>query len=235
MDNTSNPEENGAAVPTGEEICSDGSEIRACARGHGFRGRRCRSGLGARGQATGAGAGYPNVVEEVPSHLQIQNDHQKEWLRFSTTHINLGPGNLQIRGGGQIAPCTIDGIDYDQCTVATQEVLDSAGNVALTHPAGVAFFHPEHNHWHQSAVAAFKIATGDPASPGGCSQTACGTEIAAGVKIIFASSTSSSPASPARRRRLCRGATSSATAIFRASRPAGPTSTTNRRPCRSSR
>ena len=25
---------------------------------------------------------------------------QKEWLRFSTTHINLGPGNLQIRGGG---------------------------------------------------------------------------------------------------------------------------------------
>jgi hypothetical protein len=178
---------------------------------------------------------YPNVVEEVPSHLQIQNDHQKEWLRFSTTHINLGPGNLQIRGGGQIAPCTIDGIDYEQCTVATQEVLDSAGNVALTHPAGVAFFHPEHNHWHQSAVAAFKIATGDPASPGGCSQTACGTEIAAGVKIIFASSTSSSPASPARRRRLCRGATSSATAIFRASRPAGPTSTTNRRPCRSSR
>ena len=128
---------------------------------------------------------YPNVVEEVPSHLQIQNDHQKEWLRFSTTHINLGPGNLQIRGGGQIAPCTIDGIHYDQCTVATQEILDAVGNVALTHPAGVAFFHPEHNHWHQSAVAAFKITTGDPASLGGCSQTACGTEIAAGVKITF--------------------------------------------------
>ena len=128
---------------------------------------------------------YPNVVEEVPSHLQIQNDHQQEWLRFSTTHINLGPGNLQIRGGGQIAPCTIDGIQYEQCTVATQEILDAAGNVALTHPAGVAFFHPEHNHWHQSAVAAFKITTGDPASPGGCSQTACGTEIATGVKITF--------------------------------------------------
>src|SRR6266516_2765429 len=128
---------------------------------------------------------YPDVVEEVPSHLQIQNDHQREWLRFSTTHINLGPGNLQIRGGGQIAPCTIDGIAYDQCTVATQEILDSAGNVVLTHPAGVAFFHPEHNHWHQSAVAAFKITTGDPASPGGCSQAACGPEIATGVKITF--------------------------------------------------
>ena len=23
----------------------------------------------------------------------------------------------------------------------------------MTHPAGVALFHPEHNHWHQSAVA----------------------------------------------------------------------------------
>ena len=140
---------------------------------------------------------YPNVVEEVPSHLQIQNDHQREWLRFSTTHINLGPGNLQIRGGGQIAPCTIDGIHYDQCTVATQEILDSAGNVVLTHPAGVAFFHPEHNHWHQSAVAAFKITTGDPASPGGCSQTACGRRSRPASRSPSASSTSSSPASPA--------------------------------------
>ena len=68
---------------------------------------------------------YPNVVEQVPRHLAIQNDHQQEWLRFTTTHINLGPGNLQIRGGGQIAPCDIDGIHYDQCTVATQELLDA--------------------------------------------------------------------------------------------------------------
>jgi len=58
--------------------------------------------------ARGAGAPgpplYPDVVEVVPSHLQIQNDHQREWLRFSTTHLNVGAGNLQIRGGGQIAP-----------------------------------------------------------------------------------------------------------------------------------
>ena len=119
---------------------------------------------------------YPDVVEEVPSHLQIENDHQREWLRFSTTHINVGAGNLQIRGGGQVAPCVIDGIPYDQCTIATQEILDSAGTVVATHPAGVAFFHPEHNHWHQSAVASFKIMSGDPVT---------GTEIATGVKITF--------------------------------------------------
>ena len=119
---------------------------------------------------------YPDVIEALPDHLGIQNDHQREWLRFTTTHINIGPGNLQIRGGGQIYPCDIDGIHYDQCTVATQEILDANGNVALTHPAGVAFFHPEHNHWHQSAVAAFKIKTGDPLT---------GKEIATGVKITF--------------------------------------------------
>ena len=139
-------------------------------------------------RATDASAGaplYPNVVEEIPSHLHIQNDHQREWLRFSTTHINLGPGNLQIRGGGQVAPCSIDGVVYEQCTIATQEILDSAKNVVLTHPAGVAFFHPEHNHWHQAGVAAFRIMTGNPSSPGGCSQASCGTELVAGVKITF--------------------------------------------------
>jgi hypothetical protein len=119
---------------------------------------------------------YPNVVEQVPHHLGIQNDHQREWLRFTTTHINLGPGDLQIRGGGQIAPCDIDGIHYDQCTVATQELLDANRNVVMTHPAGVSFFHPEHNHWHQSGVAAFAIKTDNPYT---------GRQVATGVKITF--------------------------------------------------
>jgi hypothetical protein len=133
------------------------------------------SATGAATKPTGAPL-YPNVVEALPDHLQIQNDHQREWLRFTTTHINLGPGNLQIRGGGQIAPCTIDGIAYEQCTVATQEILDAAGNIVLRHPAGVAIFHPEHNHWHQSAVAEFKLMRGDPVG---------GTALATGVKITF--------------------------------------------------
>ena len=53
--------------------------------------------------AAAAGGGtpvLPDVIEEVPQHLQIQNTQQGEWLRFTTTHINVGAGNLQIRGGG---------------------------------------------------------------------------------------------------------------------------------------
>jgi len=55
---------------------------------------------------------YPDIVEQI-SHLQVQNEHQREMLRFSTTHINIGNGPLQIRGGGQVAPCVIDGTAYD--------------------------------------------------------------------------------------------------------------------------
>lgn len=117
---------------------------------------------------------YPDIVEQI-SHLQIQNEHQLEMLRFSTTHINLGNGPLQIRGGGQIAPCVIDGIAYDQCTLATQEILDSEGNIVESKPAGTALFHPEHNHWHQGGVAKFEVHKG----------VLDGPQIASGVKITF--------------------------------------------------
>lgn len=119
---------------------------------------------------------YPDIVEEVPSHLQIQNTKQREWLRFTTVHINVGQGNLQVRGGGQVEPCRIDGIDYDQCTVSTQELLDANRTVVATHPAGVALFHPEHNHWHQSSVAEFQVKKDDPVT---------GESVASGTKITF--------------------------------------------------
>jgi len=117
---------------------------------------------------------YPDVVEQI-SHLQIQNEHKREMLRFSTTHINIGDGPLQIRGGGQVAPCVIDGVAFAQCTIATQEILDVAGNIVQTHPAGVAIFHPEHNHWHQSAVALFEVRANAPNGPA----------VAAGTKTTF--------------------------------------------------
>ena len=134
---------------------------------------------GGSGAAKPAPAGnplYPDVLEAVPDHLQIQNTQQREWLRFTTVHINNGPGNLQIRGGGQVTSCTIDGISYDQCTVATQELLDANNRIVATNPAGVALFHPEHNHWHQSAVAEFQIRKDHPVT---------GPAVASGTKITF--------------------------------------------------
>jgi hypothetical protein len=117
---------------------------------------------------------YPDIVEQI-SHLQIQNEHKREMLRFSTTHINIGDGPLQVHGGGQVAPCDIDGVHLDQCTIATQEILDATGQIVLTHPAGVAFFHPQHNHWHQTAVALFEVRA----------DTVNGTRVVAGTKTTF--------------------------------------------------
>jgi hypothetical protein len=113
------------------------------------------------------GARLPDIIEEIPKHLGIWNVQQHEVLRFTTTHWNFGDGPLQVHGGGQVGPCEIDGVAYPQCTIATQEILDAAGDVVATQPAGVSLFHPEHNHWHQDAVAEFAIRTSPDGPPVG--------------------------------------------------------------------
>jgi Lysyl oxidase len=136
----------------------------------------------AEGEAAGTPL-YPDIIEEVPHHLQIQNTQQGEFLRFSTTHINVGAGNLQIRGGGEVAACVIDGEPFEQCTIATQELLDADGRIAASQPAGVALFHPEHNHWHQSDVAEFAI---KPAGVEGARlDPLAGEDLVTGTKVTF--------------------------------------------------
>ncbi len=105
----------------------------------------------------------PDITEEHPAHLNVKRAHQQEHLRFTTTHWNEGVGPLQIRGGGQTQPCTIEEAGEDIvsiCTYSTQEVLRADGEVVYTQPAGVAVFHPDHNHWHQDNVADFKLRSG---------------------------------------------------------------------------
>jgi hypothetical protein len=127
-------------------------------------------------EARALGGVLPDVIEEIPQHLQIQNTGQREFLRYSTTHWNFGDGPLEILGGGQVAACVIDGVPYAQCTYATQLIRSAAGDVVAQHPAGVAFFHPEHNHWHQNGVAFFAIRAalgGPPVGPTGYKTTFC--------------------------------------------------------------
>jgi hypothetical protein len=115
------------------------------------------------------GALLPDIVEEPPRHLGVQNNQQGEWLRFSSTHWNKGVGPLQIRGANQVAPCDLmesgQLVHYDQCTHAMQEVLDSKGAIVYSQSAGVAVFHVEHNHWHQNDVADFVLRAGSLTGP----------------------------------------------------------------------
>jgi hypothetical protein len=105
----------------------------------------------------------PDIVEEPPRHLNVQRSQKTEFLRFSSTHWNQGRGPLQIRGGGQTAPCQVqedDQIINTICTYSKQELLNAAGEVVFQSNAGVALFHPAHNHWHQDNVADFNIHRG---------------------------------------------------------------------------
>lgn len=127
-------------------------------------------------EAEALGGLVPDIVEAVPYQLGIHNQQQREVLRFTTIHWNVGQGHLQIRGGGQVGPCVIDGVNYDMCTHATQEILNADGEIVAQHPAGSAIYHPEHKHWHQNGVALFEIRatpTGPPVVPSGYKTTFC--------------------------------------------------------------
>ena len=106
--------------------------------------------------AQALGGLLPDIIDEIPKHLSVQNTRQREFLRFSTTHWNFGDGTLQIRGGGEESPCVVDGV-ATVCTFAMQEILNANGQIVALHPAGIALFHPEHNHWHQADVAEFAV------------------------------------------------------------------------------
>lgn len=102
----------------------------------------------------------PDITEEAPRHLNVQRAQKKEWLRFTSTHWNDGAGPLQIRGGGQVEPCQVEEngtLIQSVCTFSTQEILNASGQVVHKSPAGVAVFHPDHNHWHQDNVADFVL------------------------------------------------------------------------------
>lgn len=106
------------------------------------------------------GALLPDIVDGIPTHINIMNQQQREILRFTTEHINIGAGPLQVRRDNTVGACVLDDVSYDQCTQSIQEVLDASGEIVYTQNAGYALFHPDHNHWHQDKVADFVLRSG---------------------------------------------------------------------------
>lgn len=117
---------------------------------------------------TADGGLLPDITEERPQHLNIKRAQQREALRFSSTHWNEGEGPLQIHGGGNIEPCEVEEsgtILQSVCTHSFQEILNADREVVYSQSAGVAIFHPEHNHWHQDNVADFVLRAGSLDGP----------------------------------------------------------------------
>jgi hypothetical protein len=107
----------------------------------------------------GGGGLLPELRTVVPRHLGIQNQQQREYLRFANGVANLGPGPLRLRP--EPPPRTPDTFE----TTAVQEILDASGNLVEEHVAGTFVYHPEHNHWHIGDVALFEVRVGSPTGP----------------------------------------------------------------------
>lgn len=92
----------------------------------------------------------PNLQTVVPKHLQIQNEQQREILRFTNGIANRGPGPWRMR------PEPPPGTDT-LVTNAIQEILDADGDKVCEKLVSTFEFHPEHNHWHIGDVALFEV------------------------------------------------------------------------------
>ena len=91
---------------------------------------------------------FPDLRSAVPGQFTVQNDHQREYLRFSNLIANTGAGALRLRPEHDAA----SGI-----TTGYQEVFDVFGTMVVDEPVSEFVFHPAHNHWHITAVALFEI------------------------------------------------------------------------------
>jgi len=91
----------------------------------------------------------PDLETVVPKHLTIQNEHQREFLRFTNGVANRGAGDWRLRP--EPPPGTASFTD------AVQEIQDASGNVLCEKVVSTFEFHADHNHWHVGDVALFEV------------------------------------------------------------------------------
>src|SRR5688500_18300136 len=122
------------------------------------------------GKPTAGTALYPDLRTVVPAHLNLVNQQQNEYLRFSNGIANTGAGPWALRPDPPISQATTT-------VSAVQEIRDSGAlyrcgeqpkqvtacyTVVSERVAGRFEFHPAHNHWHIGDVALFEVRKGAP-------------------------------------------------------------------------
>lgn len=79
----------------------------------------------------------------------VQRSGGRTLFRFRNSIPNIGAGPLQIRAR----------VEGDR-TIATQEVIDEAGNVLASKTAGVFEYHADHGHTHIDNVTSYVLRQG---------------------------------------------------------------------------
>jgi hypothetical protein len=115
---------------------------------------------------------YPDLRTVVPDHLNLVNQQQHEYLRFSNGVANTGPGPWALRPEHELGSTPT--------TTAIQEIRSSnAQYLCGTQPkqndpcytilgeqaVSIFEYHPTHNHWHTADVARFEVRQGSPTGP----------------------------------------------------------------------
>ena len=106
------------------------------------------TGSGMAGSTLVEGGLYPDLRAANPHHFTVQNNQQREFLRFSNMVANTGQGDLILRPEHD---------PINNITTGYQEVEDASGTVIDDEAVSEFVFHPAHNHWHITAVALFEI------------------------------------------------------------------------------
>jgi hypothetical protein len=115
-------------------------------------------------------AHYPDMRTVVPQHLNLVNQQQNEYLRFSNGIANTGPGPWAMRPDPPVAEASSTTTamqqirstnDYYKCGEQPKQVT-ACYRVLAEIPTSTFEFHPAHNHWHIGDVALFEVRKGSP-------------------------------------------------------------------------
>ncbi len=115
---------------------------------------------------------YPDLRTVVPDHLNLVNQQQNEYLRFSNGIANTGPGPWALRPDPPIGTAPITNAIQEirssnaQFLCGTQpKPSDPCYTVVFEQVVSTFEYHPTHNHWHTADVARFEVRKGSPTGP----------------------------------------------------------------------
>ena len=115
---------------------------------------------------------FPDLRTVVPQHLNLVNQGQEEYLRFSNGIANTGPGPWALRAEhdfvGTLTTTAYQEIRTSnakyQCGTQPKQVT-ACYEVQSDRVASIFEYHPTHNHWHTADAARFEVRKGSPTGP----------------------------------------------------------------------
>ena len=115
---------------------------------------------------------FPDLRTVVPQHLNLVNEGQNEFLRFSNGIANTGPGPWALRAEhdltGTLTTTAYQEIrtsnDPYQCGTQPKQVTECY-DIQSERAASEFEYHPTHNHWHTADAARFEVRIGSPTGP----------------------------------------------------------------------